>query len=404
MRDLADVTLSHYQFVRRLARGGMADIYLACDTQNNEQVAIKMVHRDDGYCERFRQEIATMASLKHRHILPVLEYGEEDDWYYLVTPYIADGTLQDRLQKGRLTLDEAGTLLVQLASALQFAHEHGVIHRDIKPSNVLLKDGQHLYLADFGLVKQIGVRNNLTLSGYMIGTPDYMAPELADQDATPYSDIYALGILIYQALTGYVPFSGNTPIQVFLKHVRDEPERLSRHNPDVSNGIERVVLRAMAKKPHRRYTTALHFAQAYRRALEESHYVNIHQETLAITSPLMHAISQMTTRTSVPVPDQHKGRKVIKVGVGLLVICACITGLGAFVLRTPPPSVQGSQPPQSLEQPLEGKPTQEMGTETAIPTTTPQIPPPIDQALPDEDKKPGQNKPHQEDKGEDKKH
>src|ERR1700730_2632638 len=141
MQELVGVTISHYIIQRHLARGGMSEIYLACDTQTDQMVAIKLVNsNNEEYCQRFQREIYAVSRLKHPHILPVLDCGEYHGWCYMVTPYIKHGTLNERLARGPLTLDEAGQLLAQLSSALYFVHERGIVHRDIKPSNILLRD------------------------------------------------------------------------------------------------------------------------------------------------------------------------------------------------------------------------------------------------------------------------
>lgn len=247
----------------------MADIYLAEDTLNGELVAVKMVrnsHMD--YFERFRREVKTIAELKHEHILPSLDYGEYGPWYYMVTPFIQHGTLNDRLARGQLSLVETGEILEQLAAALQFAHEYGIVHRDIKPTNVLMRDDHYAYLTDFGLVKNVGADHSLTQSGYLIGTPEYMAPELVDGPATAASDTYALGILLYQMLTGTVPFKGTTPVAIVWKHLQDEPEPPSHLNPDIPAAIEQVVLASLVKDPKQRIQTPLELSQAYQRALD----------------------------------------------------------------------------------------------------------------------------------------
>src|SRR5579884_1508705 len=248
MLELEGVTIDHYQIKCLLAQGGMSEIYLAQDLVEQCMVAIKIVHNSDReYYERFRHEVQMISSLQHAHILPVLAYGEYESWYYLVTPYISYGTLAERLATGKLSLQETGKILEQLVAALQFAHEHGIVHRDIKPSNVLLHAGEHVYLADFGLAKRIGENRSFTLTGLMMGTPDYMAPELLDEPATARSDIYALGVLLYQMLTGKLPFRGSTPQSVFLKHVSERPPRPSIYNPMLSVAVENVVLQALQK-------------------------------------------------------------------------------------------------------------------------------------------------------------
>src|SRR5437763_10695724 len=156
-------------------------------------------------------------------------------------PHIQRGTLRERLAKGPLTQEEVGSILEQIASALQFAHDHGILHRDIKPSNILLKDERHIYLADFGLAKGIKENTTITQSGGLIGTPEYMAPELAEEPATTSSDIYAVGILLYQMLTGRLPFKGSTLLSIYWKHIKEQPVPPSLLNPAISYPVEQVI-------------------------------------------------------------------------------------------------------------------------------------------------------------------
>lgn len=268
-QQLEGIIADRFEITQRLARGGMSEIYLACDRLTGQTVAVKLVHQKAGeYCERFRREVQTIAQLEHENVLPAITYGEYKSWYYLITPYIEYGTLYNRLRGGPLTPLEVGEILAQLAGALQCAHDHGVVHRDIKPSNVLLFEGTHVYLADFGLVKNAGSSHSLTRSGYLIGTPEYMAPELVDLPATVASDVYALGILLYQMLAGRVPFKGATPVMTVWKHIQEAPERPSLANPAVPPAVEQVVLRALAKEPRERFASAAELAQAYQQALE----------------------------------------------------------------------------------------------------------------------------------------
>ncbi|MDQ6643491.1 MAG: serine/threonine protein kinase, partial [Chloroflexota bacterium] len=273
MLEFEESTLNRYTIQRRLARGGMSNIYLAHDEQQHT-VAIKVVNSGNtDFVERFRHEVAALKALKHKHILPILDHGEHGFWHYYVMPYIKNGTLRERITRGPLTQEEAGRILAQLASALQFAHDHGILHRDIKPSNILLKDednGQHVYLADFGLAKGVEEAGDLTLTGCLIGTPDYMAPELADGPAITSSDIYALGVVLYQMLTGSVPFKARTPMAVYCKHIQERPLPPSLLNPAISMQVERVVLRALEKNPQDRFETVQEMADAYARALNAS--------------------------------------------------------------------------------------------------------------------------------------
>ena len=248
----------------------MAEVYLAYDEHLHREIAVKLVHRgrtDD--LARFRHEAEMLAPLTHEHILPVYDYGQQGSWHYLVMPYISHGTLADRLQtRGPLTMEEAGTLLDQIASALQYAHDRGILHRDIKPSNILLRDDAFAYLADFGIARLLERESGLTQTGSFIGTPEYMAPELFESQASQSSDLYALGIVLYALLTGNLPFTGPTPLAIVQKQLHEPPTPPSRLNPAVSPAVEQVVLCALEKDPRRRFQSARAFANAYRHALQ----------------------------------------------------------------------------------------------------------------------------------------
>jgi serine/threonine protein kinase len=268
MPELAGIRIGHYRLREQLGRGGMSEIYLAEDVRIEREVAVKIVSsRHADYIERFRREAEAIITLHHPHILPALDYGEHENWHYLVMPYIAHGTLREQIARGPLTLEDSGDLLEQIASALNYAHEQGIIHRDIKPSNILMRDDYYAYLADFGLAKSLEVGDTITQMGLLLGTPEYMAPELAKGPATISSDLYALGIVLYQMVTGQLPFSGETPIACYLKQIQELPTPPSYINPAVSPAVERVILRILDKTPQRRYQTANELAQAYITAL-----------------------------------------------------------------------------------------------------------------------------------------
>ncbi|WP_160146183.1 serine/threonine protein kinase [Dictyobacter aurantiacus] len=269
MQELVHKTIGNYYIERGLAKGGMSEVYLARDQRNQDIVAMKMVRRSAGeYYERFRREARAMVQLHHPHILPVLDHGEYEQWAYMVSPYIEYGTLSRRVAEGPLPLAEASNILFQVASALQFAHEHGMLHRDIKASNVLLRDGNYAYLTDFGLVKSIEDNYSLTRSGFLIGTPEYMAPELVEASATPASDIYALGVLLYQMVTGSVPFRGTNPVNIVMKHLREQPSPPSQLNQAITPDVERVILQTLEKDPMRRFRTPKALANAFRQAYQ----------------------------------------------------------------------------------------------------------------------------------------
>ncbi len=322
MPGLAGTSLGRYHLSQRLGRGGMSEVYLAHDELMNRDVALKVVsstHAD--YMERFHREVEAIGRLNHDHILPVYDYGEQEPWHYLVMPHIEYGTLRDRLSQGPLPLEEVDELFAQIASGIQFAHDQGIIHRDIKPSNILLRDDQYAYIADFGLAKSLEGGDTVTLSGSLLGTPEYMAPELADGPATTSSDIYALGILLYQMVTGQVPFSGDTPIAVYFKQLRDDPMPPSMLNPDIPPAIERVILRTLDKDPRRRYRSAEAVARAFHKALLAQNYEDYtEQESVFEASPLdaqveynnMHAQDDLLSNNSYAsqMPPQE-GRMVL---------------------------------------------------------------------------------------------
>ena len=267
MPDLVGNVIGSYHIKQLLGRGGMSEVYLAYDEAMEREVAVKvMTGYTPDYLERFRREAEAIDKLQHEHILPAYDYEDCEPWHFLVMMYVPGGTLRDLIDYGPLPPTLATRIFREIADAVQFAHDHGILHRDIKPSNVLLGEDHYAYLADFGLAKILENTSELTRTGILMGTPEYMAPDLANGPATASTDIYALGVVLYQMLTGHVPFDGETPISVYWKHLREVPLPPSRLNPALSPAIDRVVLRALAKDPVQRYASA----QALSQALEEA--------------------------------------------------------------------------------------------------------------------------------------
>jgi serine/threonine protein kinase len=323
--DIDNTIINRYRITQRFTRGGMAEIYLAEDLQTGQTVAVKVVRNSNAdFFERFRREVKVIAELRHEHILPALDYGEHGEWCYMVTPYIEFGTLSMLLARnGPLTPEHAGEILGQLASALDFAHEHGVVHRDIKPSNVLMRDKHFAYLADFGLVKSVGAAHSLTQSGFLVGTPEYMAPELVEWPATPTSDTYALGIVLYQMLTGHVPFRGDSPVSIVWKHLQDLPEPPSKFNSNIPYHIEQVILSALEKDPRKRFQKPSDLYHAYQRALGlEKEPTRPELVAISAPAPVQVEIIPITPVVSISVWWQMltDARKIT-----LLVLCAMLT-------------------------------------------------------------------------------
>jgi serine/threonine protein kinase/DNA-binding beta-propeller fold protein YncE len=249
-----------YRVIERLGRGGMATVYKAYQPSLDRYVALKVLpaHLTDepGFAERFRREARAVAKLEHPHILAVHDYGQEGDLTYIAMRYVEGGTLKALLGKP-LDLPVIMHLIGQIAEALDYAHEHGVIHRDVKPSNVLLDRGNWTLLTDFGVARMVESTQQLTGTGVGVGTPAYMSPEQGQgKKVDRRSDVYSLGVVLYEMLTGRVPFEAETPLAVVWKHV-NEPLPLPRSiNPEIPEAVERVVLKALAKSPEDRFLVA----------------------------------------------------------------------------------------------------------------------------------------------------
>jgi serine/threonine protein kinase len=266
--------LGKYEIIELLGQGGMATVYKGYQPDIDRFVAIKVLPPHPGqnsqFIDRFRLEARTIAQLQHPHILPMHDYGNEAGILYLVMAYVSGGSLKERIEQGPMTLREAETVLRQIASALDYAHRRGVIHRDIKPDNVLLDEEGHASLADFGIVKILeGEKTTgLTATGGVLGTPAYMAPEQSQGlGVSAKTDIYALGVIVYEMLTGQQPYRADTPMQVMLKHITDPVPSLLEVGTHLPPALEPVMMRVLAKNPEDRYATASEFAQEFLRAI-----------------------------------------------------------------------------------------------------------------------------------------
>jgi TolB-like protein/Tfp pilus assembly protein PilF/tRNA A-37 threonylcarbamoyl transferase component Bud32 len=267
---LQEAMAGRYPIERPLGRGGMATVYLARDVKHHRQVAVKVLHPELAAglgTERFLREIRIEAALQHPHILPLHDSGEADGFLYYVMPYVAGESLRQRLtREGRLPVEDALRLAGNIADALGYAHERGVVHRDIKPENILLSGG-HALVADFGIAKAIEVAGDsrLTETGRGMGTPAYMSPEQIVGDAVDgRSDVYGLGCVLYEMLAGHPPFSAATARAVFARHQLDPPASMLGERPDVPAHVEEALLKALAKQPNDRFTTTGQFLEGLR--------------------------------------------------------------------------------------------------------------------------------------------
>src|SRR5688572_14916122 len=262
---------SRYLIEREIGRGGMATVYLARDIRHNRNVALKVLNPELGAVlgvDRFLSEIRVTANLNHPNLLPLFDSGEADGVLFYVMPYVQGESLRARLRREKqLPIDDVVQLGVTIANALQYAHRHGVIHRDLKPENILLHEGQPL-VADFGIALAISAADaeRITQTGVSVGTPQYMSPEQATGDRTidERSDIYSLGAILYECLTGDPPHTASTAQGVIARVITDEPRSIRLTRPNVAPNLEAALQRALAKVPADRWRTAQEFADALR--------------------------------------------------------------------------------------------------------------------------------------------
>ena len=305
--------LGKYEIVQLLGHGGMATVYKGRQPDIDRFVAVKVLPPHPGqnaqFIERFRLEARTIARLQHPHILPVFDYGSEDGILYLVMPHIDGGSLSDRIRRGPMQIEEIDRLLQQIAGALDYAHRQGIIHRDIKPDNVLLDREGHALLADFGIVKLIEsapVGSTLTATGGLVGTPAYMSPEQAQGTPIDHrSDIYSLGIVVYEMLTGRQPFTADTPMQVVFKHITEPVPLVRSAMPALPPELDDVMRRVLAKDPVNRYMTAQAFADDFRRASRGEKTITPlpgDMQIPIISPPRTTAIEPPPTQAAVPTP------------------------------------------------------------------------------------------------------
>jgi serine/threonine-protein kinase len=250
----------------------MSTVYKATQSSIGRTVAIKVMPahllNDPTFLQRFKQEVEVIAALQHPRVMPVFDYGELDNRPYIVMAHIDGGTLTDRIKAGPMDTDEVLRIMQQVAEGLTHAHNHGIIHRDFKPGNVLLDRSGNAYLADFGIAKITGQGTaNLTGSG-VIGTPAYMAPEMAQEgEVSPAVDIYAMGVALFEMLAGKYPFDADTAIRLIMAHVRSPVPDVRDSRPELPPTVGDVIAKAMAKTPEERYDTPLALVDDLRRAL-----------------------------------------------------------------------------------------------------------------------------------------
>ncbi len=270
--NLVGQILGGYKLIEAVGSGAMATVYKAYQPNLERWVAIKVLHyREQSALLRFQREAKAIALLRHRNILIVYEYGEEGDWPYIIMEYVQGGTLSDQISKQLLDWAGVVNLIIPVAEALAYAHNQGIIHRDVKPSNILLPQPDWPLLADFGLVKLPSTGQPVTQSGTSMGTPAYVAPEQArgiDIDAR--CDMYSLGVVLFEGITGRLPFNYTNPNKVLLAHISEPVPSPTQFNPECPVILEQIIIKMMSKSPADRYKDMSEIIQALRDALASS--------------------------------------------------------------------------------------------------------------------------------------
>ncbi len=334
---LSAALADRYLLERELGQGGMATVYLAEDLKHHRKVAVKVLRPDLAAtmgAERFEREIQVAARLQHPHILGVLDSGESGGFFYYVMPYVEGETLRDRITRsGELPVSDALRLLGEITEALAVAHRAGVVHRDIKPENILLS-GRHALVMDFGVAKAVteaSGRQQLTTAGVALGTPAYMAPEqaTADPQLDHRVDIYALGVLAYEMLTGHPPFHGLTPQQTLAAQVTQAPVPVTQRRPGIAPVLDALIMRCLAKRPADRFQTA--------------------DELVAALEPLATPSGGMTPAHTMPVSALSAPRGVPRWARGAVAGAVVLAvGAVAFVLLNRPPATAALVQPLQL--------------------------------------------------------
>lgn len=399
--------IGRYQVKSELGRGGMATVYKAHDPLFEREVAVKVLPRemlhDPQFRVRFEREAKTVASLEHPAIVPVYDVGEEDGQPYFVMRYMTGGSLSDRIDSGSLSVAETTKIIARLASALDEANSKGIVHRDLKPGNIMFDHTGEPYISDFGIAKIAQGQGIATITGGgIIGTPAYMSPEQAQGGKLDgRSDIYALGVIVFEMLTGRQPYEADTPMAVVVKHITDPIPHILDINPNLPPDLEPVIESAMAKNPEERYPTAREFAEALKAvARGESPSIALRAPLTHISSPASAQKTRVSAReaqadTRVALSAEVSGAKIPAwawgIGIfGLLTLLLVAGGLIIFssgILAAPKPTAtqpiptpqtQTLAPPTDLPPTNEPMPTPQPATPTPTespPTPTPKPPP-----------------------------
>ena len=352
--------IGRYEIKSELGRGGMATVYKAHDPSFDREVAIKVLPReflhDPQFRVRFEREIKTIAKMEHPAIVPVYDVGEDDGQPYFVMRNMTGGSLSDQIQQGPFSVQDTARIVERIAKGLAYAHKKGIVHRDLKPGNILFDDNGDPFISDFGVAKLTDSAQNVTGSG-VIGTPAYMSPEQAQSGKVDgRSDIYAMGAIIYEMLTGDHPYKADTPMGVVIKHITDPVPEILRDHPDLSPEVDEVVKKAMDKDPNQRYATAIELARAMNKAAFGTEGTVTDPQ---LTNPRTTAGLDKSTTLS----GGGKNKKTIWVVASVLALVFLAVGVNLLLGR----SAAGSA--------TEASPSPVAASETSAPSTATSLPP-----------------------------
>jgi serine/threonine-protein kinase len=335
---------NRYEVERSVGRGGMAEVFLARDVLLDRPVVLKVLFpefaTDPSFVERFRREAQAAANLSHPNIVAVYDWGTLNNTYFIAMEYVAGTTLADLLkEKGSLSPSQASDIALEVASALGFAHENGVVHRDIKPGNILISNSGQVKVADFGIARALGaaVEDGLTQTGSVMGTATYLSPEQAQgAQPDPRSDLYSLGVTMYEMVAGKAPFVGDTPVAVTYQHVHAMPTPLHDLKADVSLDFEAIVAKCMAKSPKRRYESASALRDDIRRSINREPVRALDVVKPRVETAPTTAIPVLIPDSLPPLEDDFDdsipGRTAAYV-FGAVFLALLLVGAGVFVFR-----------------------------------------------------------------------